>query len=118
MTDTSEASDAQLIEEANASGRTPVVFIHGLWLLPGSWDPWISIFDGAGYKGIAPGWPDDPPTVSEAKEHPGAFAKKTIGQVADSYESLIGSLQKKPVIIGHSFGGLLAEILAGRGLAA
>jgi pimeloyl-ACP methyl ester carboxylesterase len=104
------------IAEVNASGLTPVVFIHGLWLLPSSWDRWAEVFKAAGYAPISPGWPDDPETVAEAKEHPEVFAGKTVGDVADHYDAIIGKLDKQPAIIGHSFGGLLAQILAGRGL--
>jgi non-heme chloroperoxidase len=106
------------VERANASGRTPVVFIHGLWLLPSSWDRWAAVFDEAGYSSLTPGWPDDPDTVEEAKEHPEVFAHKTVGQVADHYGDVIGKLTKKPAVIGHSFGGLLTQIVAGRGLSA
>jgi non-heme chloroperoxidase len=104
------------IAEVNAGGRTPVVFIHGLWLLPSSWDRWAEVFRGAGYAPITPGWPDDPETVAEAREHPEVFAGKTVGQVADHYAEVIGLLDKQPAVIGHSFGGLLAQIIAGRGL--
>lgn len=104
------------IDSVNASGLTPVVFIHGLWLLPSSWDRWAEVFRGAGYAPITPGWPDDPETVEEAKEHPEVFAGKTVGQVADHYAEVIGKLDKQPAVIGHSFGGLLAQIIAGRGL--
>jgi pimeloyl-ACP methyl ester carboxylesterase len=104
------------IAQVNASGLTPVVFIHGLWLLPSSWDRWAEVFRGAGYAPITPGWPDDPETVEEAKEHPEVFAGKTVGQVADHYADVIGKLDKQPAVVGHSFGGLLAMILAGRGL--
>jgi pimeloyl-ACP methyl ester carboxylesterase len=106
------------IDEANASGKTPVVFIHGLWLLPSSWDRWATLFGDAGYAPLTPGWPDDPQTVEEAKAHPEVFANKSIGDVADHYASVIEALGKKPAVIGHSFGGLLAQIVAGRGLAA
>jgi pimeloyl-ACP methyl ester carboxylesterase len=105
------------VDRANAAGTTPVVFIHGLWLLPSSWDRWATVFAEAGYASLTPGWPDDPETVAEANAHPEVFAHKTVGQVADHYESVIGGLTKKPVVIGHSFGGLLTQILAGRGLA-
>jgi non-heme chloroperoxidase len=111
-------ADLEQIERANASGRTPVVFIHGLWLLPSSWDRWTAVFEEAGYTALTPGWPDDPATVEEANAHPEVFADKTVGQVADHYAAVIGRLDKAPVLIGHSFGGLLAQILAGRGLAA
>jgi non-heme chloroperoxidase len=105
------------VDQANASGRTPVVFVHGLWLLPSSWDRWAELFEGAGFAALTPGWPDDPATVQEAKEHPEVFAKKSIGQVADHFEEVTRGLTKKPAVIGHSFGGLMTEILAGRGLA-
>ncbi len=105
------------VDKANASGKTSVVFVHGLWLLPSSWDRWARLFGGAGFATLSPGWPDDPETVQEAKEHPEVFAKKSVGQVADHFEEVIGGLNKKPAVIGHSFGGLMAEILAGRGLA-
>jgi non-heme chloroperoxidase len=105
------------IEKANASGKTPVVFIHGLWLLPSSWDRWATVFEEAGFAPLTPGWPDDPDTVEEAKAHPEVFAHKTVGQVADHFGELIGKLTKKPAVMGHSFGGLLTQIVAGRGLA-
>jgi non-heme chloroperoxidase len=116
--DTATVTEADQIKAANASKQTPVVFIHGLWLLPSSWDRWAALFAEAGYAPLTPGWPDDPATVAEAKEHPEVFAHKTVGQVADHYGEVIGQLKKKPVVIGHSFGGLLAQIMAGRGLAA
>ena len=109
--------EAEQLDRANSSGKTPIVFIHGLWLLPSSWDRWRPVFEDAGYTTLAPGWPDDPNTVDEANRHPEVFAHKTVGQVADHYQDVIAKLSKKPVVIGHSFGGLLAQILAGRGLA-
>jgi non-heme chloroperoxidase len=109
--------ETQQIEQANACGRTPVAFIHGLWLLPSSWDRWVPVFEEAGYVALTPGWPDDPETVEEAKEHPEVFAHKSVGDIADYLQAIIGQLDKKPAVIGHSFGGLLTQILAGRGLA-
>jgi non-heme chloroperoxidase len=106
------------IDRANATGLRPVVFIHGLWLLPSSWDRWAAVFEEAGYAPLTPGWPDDPETVEEANAHPEVFAGKTVGQVADHFAEVIGKLSKQPAVIGHSFGGLLAQIIAGRGLAA
>ncbi len=103
------------VARANESGRVPVVFIHGLWLLPSSWDRWADLFAEAGYAPVSPGWPDDPDTVAEAIADPEVFADKTIGQVADHYSDVIGTLTRKPAVIGHSFGGLLAQIVAGRG---
>ena len=110
--------EAQEVARANATGLQPVVFIHGLWLLPSSWDRWATLFEEAGFTALTPGWPDDPDTVEEANEHPEVFANKTIGQVADHLGEIIQGLDKKPAVIGHSFGGLLAQIIAGRGLAA
>jgi pimeloyl-ACP methyl ester carboxylesterase len=110
--------EAKQIEAANASGRTPAVFIHGLWLLPSSWANWAAAFEEAGYAALTPVWPDDPETVEQARANPDVFAKKTIGQVADHTAAAIGQLTKKPVVLGHSTGGLLAQIIAGRGLAA
>ena len=104
------------IDRANATGKTPVVFVHGLWLLPSSWDRWAELFEQNGYAALTPGWPDDPETVGEAKEKPEVFAGKTVGQVADHFEDVIRKLDGEPVVIGHSFGGLLAQILAGRGV--
>ncbi|HET9592756.1 MAG TPA: alpha/beta hydrolase [Solirubrobacterales bacterium] len=108
--------EAAEIQRANESGKTPVVFIHGLWLLPESWTPWAAVFEEAGYAPLTPGWPDDPLTVEEARAKPEAFAGKTVGQVADHYAEVIERLDKRPVVVGHSFGGLLAQILAGRAL--
>jgi len=117
MADITEYETEQ-IDRANASGKTPVAFIHGLWLLPSSWDRWRTVFEEAGYTTLSPGWPDDPNTVEEANRHPDVFAHKSVGQVADHLEDVVGKLTRKPALIGHSFGGLLAQILAGRGLAA
>jgi non-heme chloroperoxidase len=105
------------VERANATGLQPVVFVHGLWLLPSSWDRWAKVFEEAGYIAVTPGWPDDPGTVAEAKANPEVFAHKSVGQVADHFDGIVRGLTQKPAIIGHSFGGLLAQILAGRGLA-
>ncbi|MGW0247178.1 alpha/beta hydrolase [Nocardia goodfellowii] len=104
------------IDRANASGRTPVVFVHGLWLLASSWDRWAALFEAAGYAPVTAGWPDDPETVEQANEHPEVFAGKSVGQVADHFTDVIFALTRKPAVIGHSFGGLLTQILAGRGL--
>ena len=109
--------DRELVERANATGRVPVVFIHGLWLLPSSWDRWAALFEEAGYTALTPGWPDDPDTVAAANANPEVFARKSIGDVADHYSAVIEQLDRKPAVIGHSFGGLLTQIIAGRGQA-
>jgi pimeloyl-ACP methyl ester carboxylesterase len=123
MSETSSATtitehEAEEVARANATGLQPVVFIHGLWLLPSSWDRWAAVFEEAGFTALTPGWPDDPDTVEEANAHPEVFAKKTVGQVADHFDEIVAQLDKKPIIIGHSFGGLLTQILAGRGRSA
>jgi non-heme chloroperoxidase len=110
--------EVEQVDRANASGKAPVVFVHGLWLLPSSWDRWAEVFESAGYSAVLPGWPDDPDTVAEAKAHPEVFARKSIGEIADHFEAVVRKLDKKPAVIGHSFGGLLTQILAGRGLSA
>jgi pimeloyl-ACP methyl ester carboxylesterase len=107
--------ETQQVEKANTSGRVPVVFIHGLWLLPSSWERWANVFEEAGYAPLTPSWADDPETVEEARGNPDVFAKKTVGQVADHVGEVIGGLTKKPAVVGHSFGGMLAQIVAGRG---
>jgi pimeloyl-ACP methyl ester carboxylesterase len=110
--------ETKQVDDANASRRTPVVFIHGLWLLPSSWDAWAQFFEEAGYAAVQPDWPDDPETVEEARANPDVLANKTLGQVADHTAEVIGKLNKKPAVMGHSTGGLLAQIIAGRGLSA
>jgi non-heme chloroperoxidase len=117
MTETFE-HEYQLVQRVNASGRPPVVFVHGLWLLPSSWDRWAKLFEAAGYATLTPGWPDDPDTVEEAKAHPEVLAHKSIEQVAQYFADIIWELEKKPAVIGHSFGGLITQIVAGRELAA
>jgi non-heme chloroperoxidase len=108
--------EREQVERANASGKTPVVFIHGLWLLPSSWDRWAEVFEEAGFVALTPSWPDDPETVDEANMKPEVFAGKTVGMVADHIAEVIGMLESKPAVIGHSIGGLLTQIIAGRGL--
>ena len=110
--------EQQQIDQANASGRTPVVFVHGLWLLASSWDSWAAVFEEAGYAAVAPGWPGDPESVEEAKANPDLFARQTLAGTADHYAEIVGKLTKKPAVIGHSFGGMLAQNVAGRGIAA
>jgi len=110
--------EAHQVRRANESGRRPVVFIHGLWLLPSSWDRWAAVFEKAGYSALSPGWPDDPETVEQARKHPEVFAHKTIEQVADHSCDVIDELTLKPAVIGHSFGGLITQIVAGRGRSA
>jgi pimeloyl-ACP methyl ester carboxylesterase len=117
MTSVSGREQGQ-IEAANASGNTPVVFIHGLWLLPSSWDSWAEFFKKAGYAPLTPDWPDDPETVEEARANPQVLAGKKLGEVADHTAEVIAGLERKPAVMGHSTGGLLAQVIADRGLSA
>jgi non-heme chloroperoxidase len=102
---------------ANEKGSRPVVFVHGLWLLSSSWDRWRALFEDNGYATLAPGWPDDPATVEEAKKDPSVFAHKMVQQVTDHYLEAISKLDQQPVVIGHSFGGLISLKIAGEGVA-
>ena len=120
MTPTSTLSSSEIseIERANASGAQPVVFIHGLWLLASSWDRWRRLFEDAGYATVAPGWPDDPASVAEARANPDVFANKMVQAVTDHYLEAVGRLTVKPAVIGHSFGGLIAQKIAGEEVSA
>ena len=117
MTITITAAEQSEIDRANASGAQPVVFVHGLWLLPSSWDGWRSHFEDHGFVTLAPGWPDDPATVTEARRNPSVFARKSVGEITEHYAEVIRALERKPIVIGHSFGGLITQKLAGMGLA-
>jgi non-heme chloroperoxidase len=117
MASISERENQEIVA-ANASGNVPVVFVHGLWLLPSSWADWADFFQQAGYAPLTPDWPDDPATVEEARANPDVLAKKTLKQVADHTAEVIDALKTKPVVMGHSTGGLVAQMLAGRGLSA
>jgi non-heme chloroperoxidase len=120
MVETAAITDREReqVERANGTAARPVVFIHGLWLLPSSWDRWAEVFEEAGYVGVKPDWPDDPASVEGARAEPELLARKTLKQVADHTTLVIAALKQKPVLIGHSTGGLLAEMLAGKGLSA
>ncbi|MCS5734976.1 alpha/beta hydrolase [Herbiconiux daphne] len=111
LTDT----ELQQIERANATGLQPVVFVHGLWLLSSSWDAWRALFEENGFTTIAPGWPDDPASVDEARKDPDVFAHKMVKQVTEHYLEAIDGLTLTPAVVGHSFGGLIAQKIAGEG---
>jgi pimeloyl-ACP methyl ester carboxylesterase len=98
--------------------RTPVVFIHGLWLHASSWGPWLDLFAEAGYAPVAPGWPGDSETVELSRAHPDSIAGYGIEEVTTHYAAIIEQLPARPVIIGHSFGGMIAEKLLGEDLGA
>lgn len=102
----------------STSTPRPVVFIHGLWLHASSWQPWRERFDAAGYRSLAPGWPGEPETVEAARARPEAVANASIDDVAGHYRQTIEALPQPPILIGHSFGGLIVEKLLGQGLGA
>src|SRR3954465_10194572 len=110
--------EAQQVQKANDSGSPPVVFIHGLWLLPSSWNNWVEFFEQEGYAGVTPDWPNDPETVEVARAEPEALAKKNLKQIAEPPPEVIGGVQMKPAVMAHSTGGLLAQTIADRGLSA
>lgn len=96
----------------------PVVFVHGLWLHASSWGPWVDLFREAGYDPVAPGWPHEPDSVEGARAEPDLVANLSIDEVTEHYAEIIKGLGSPPVIIGHSFGGLIAEKLIGQGIGA
>ena len=100
------------------TSRTPVVFINGLWLHATSWGPWLDLFRDAGYDPIAPGWPHEPDTVSAARANPDAVANTSIDDATEHFAAVVDGLGSPPVLVGHSFGGLIAEKLLGQGYGA
>ena len=109
---------AQPDDTPGTPSNRPVVFIHGLWLHATSWDPWVDLFQEAGYAPTAPGWPGDSDTVEETRRDPSQVADKGIDDVVDHYAQIIRGLAAPPIVIGHSFGGLIAQRLLGQDLAA
>lgn len=105
------------VDRINRSGRQPVLFIHGLWLLPSSWSRWASVFEDAGFETYAPAWPGDDITAEAARADLGR-PSETLEAVVGHLAHLIGTLHRKPFLVGHSFGGLIAQLLADRGLSA
>lgn len=100
-----------------ATEKTPIVLIHGLWMTPRSWDTWADRFRAAGHEVIVPGWPGiDDRTVEDIRSHPEALRGIGIQQIVDHYDAIIRALPRKPIIMGHSFGGLFTQMLADRGL--
>lgn len=118
MTAELDARELAEIDRANASERPVVVFVHGLWMLAGSWDPWREMFEARGYATIAPNWPDDPPTVEAARARPETFAGKSVDDITRHIAALVLRLDRKPAIIGHSVGGMITQRLVAHGLAA
>jgi non-heme chloroperoxidase len=98
--------------------KRTIVFIHGLWIHTSSWQPWMDFFKQHGYETHNPAWPGDSPTVAECRANPQAIANRGVTEIADNYAKFIATLPEPPVVIGHSFGGLIAQIILGRGIAA
>ena len=97
--------------------RSPVLFIHGLWLHPSSWSPWMRLFAEHEYEPSAPGWPGVADTVEETRANPDAIADRGIEEIADHYVRIVDAMARPPVIVGHSFGGIIAEMLLAQGCA-
>jgi non-heme chloroperoxidase len=112
------AREAAQVAAANESGRQPVVFVHGLWLLAESWDAWKDLFESKGYSTVAVDWPNDQLSFADAHANSQSLAGTSVADVADHVAEVIATLDKKPIVIGHSFGGLLVQMIAGRGIAA
>jgi len=98
--------------------KKTIVFIHGLWIHTSSWQPWMDFFNQNGYETLNPGWPGDSTTVAECRNHPESIANRGVTEIADSYAKVIATLPEPPIVIGHSFGGLLTQIILSRGIAA
>jgi pimeloyl-ACP methyl ester carboxylesterase len=98
--------------------KKTIVFIHGLWIHASSWQGWIDFFSQQGYQALNPGWPGDSATVAESRYHANEIANRGVSEIADSYAKIFTSFSEPPIVIGHSFGGLIAQILLGRGIAA
>jgi len=101
-----------------AEAGTPVVFVHGLWLYADSWGAWVDLFRDAGYAPTAPGWPGDSSTIEETRSQPDRVAGHGIDDVVEHYARIIDGLDARPIVIGHSFGGLVVQRLLGQDLAA
>ena len=112
------AREAEQVAAANASGRQPVVFVHGLWLLHDSWDAWRERFETQGYAAVAVDWPGDESSFAAAHANPGSLAGTSVADVADHVAEVVAGLDRAPILVGHSFGGLLVQMVAGRGVAA
>jgi pimeloyl-ACP methyl ester carboxylesterase len=112
------AVELEAVKHANSTGKHLIVFMHGLWLLPNSWDRWAALFEDAGFAALTLDWPEVADARALMEEQPRVLADRGIAQVADHFAKVVNALGRRPAVVGHSFGGLLAQILAGRGLSA
>lgn len=97
--------------------QRPIVFIHGLWIHTSSWQQWMDFFNEQSYQTFNPGWPGDGETVAECRANPHAIANRGVEEIVTQYTQFIEKLPTSPIVIGHSFGGLIAQILLSRGVA-
>jgi non-heme chloroperoxidase len=111
------ARELEEIEVANRSGRPVVVFVHGMFIHASSWSPWCSLFEGAGYATIAPGWPEEPGSVAEARAHMARARRQDLRAVLEHHRAVVASLDQKPALVGHCAGGWVVQRLASEGLA-
>lgn len=101
----------------NDSPRMPLVFVHGLWLHAESWNNWVAFFREQGYDASAVGWPGDAATTVATRRNPSAVAGYGVTEIAEHIAGQLNAFQRKPILVGHSFGGLLVQNLLGRDLA-
>jgi pimeloyl-ACP methyl ester carboxylesterase len=93
-----------------------IVFLHGAWVTPRCWDPFIGDFEARGYTCLAPAWPGKDRTVEAIRADPSPLAGLGIAEIVAHYEKVIRALDEPPILVGHSFGGLFTQILLDRGL--
>lgn len=118
MTSTVTSAELQQVESANRSGRPVVVFVHGMFVHASSWRQWRTLFDGAGYATVAPGWPGESGSVAAARADGGPTGRQDLRSVLAHHRRLLDRLDQPPALVGHCAGGWVVQRLASEGLAA